>query len=88
MAATADDMVRPAERAPAWGMTLAALAVMVLALVGLYFETAHSMYDQWATNDTYAHGFLIVPISLWLVWEKRAFLADATPLGAHPADGG
>ena len=79
MAATADDMVRPAERAPAWGMTLAALAVMVLALVGLYFETAHSMYDQWATNDTYAHGFLIVPISLWLVWEKRAFLADATP---------
>ena len=60
-------------------MTLAALSVMVLALVGLYFETAHSMYDQWATNDTYAHGFLIVPISLWLVWEKRAFLADATP---------
>ena len=52
---------------------------MVLALVGLYCETAHSMYDQWATNDTYAHGFLIVPIRSWLVRERRTFLADATP---------
>ncbi|MFT6274002.1 MAG: exosortase A [Halioglobus sp.] len=42
----------------------------VVALV-LYAETAWSMVSIWMRSDTFAHGFLILPIALWLVWDQR-----------------
>ncbi len=47
----------------------------VVAVIALYADTAWSMVSIWLRSDTYAHGLLIVPITVWLVWEKRAILA-------------
>ena len=54
---------------------LAALAASLLAMVGIHFDTAQSMVSIWSRSDTYAHGFIIVPVSLWLIWRKRDVLS-------------
>ena len=69
-------------RGAGWKPALAALAVAVAAILVLYRETAISMVRLWGSSDTYAHGYLIVPIALWLLWMKRRALASITP---HPS---
>lgn len=64
---------RPAAGAP----LLAALVVWALACGLLFFDTVLSMVVIWQRSQTFAHGFLIAPISLWLVWRQRDQLATA-----------
>lgn len=71
-----------ARAAPGWRPALAALALLVLAIVLLHRETALAMVQIWSRSDTFAHAFLVPPISLWLVWRLRAQLA---PLSPRPA---
>ena len=35
---------------------------------------------QWASDDNYTHGFLIVPLAAYFGWERRRELADASIL--------
>jgi exosortase A len=54
----------------------------VLALAGLIlvlWDTSLSFVEVWSGGETYSHGFIILPISLWLVWQKRKELARVTP---------
>lgn len=50
---------------------IAALAVAA-ATVAVYLPTATSLVRQWATDDNYSHGFLVVPFAVWFVWRDRA----------------
>jgi exosortase len=50
------------------------LAILV-ALVGLYASVAPRLVRQWADDDDYTHGFLILPLALYFVWERRSVLA-------------
>ncbi|MEQ9395892.1 exosortase A [Haliea sp.] len=43
----------------------------LLAVLGLLHETVASMLRIWTEGETFAHGFLILPISLWLLWRDR-----------------
>ena len=52
--------------------------LFVLTLL-LFYDTAASMVDIWVRSETFAHGFLILPISLWLIWRIRDRLAQITP---------
>ncbi len=45
----------------------------------LYYGTVREMVAIWNRSETFTHGFLITPISLWLVWEKRAALVRLHP---------
>ncbi len=50
------------------------LAVLGIALAWLLFwyrDTLMSIVHIWERSDTYAHGYLVAPISLWLVWRHR-----------------
>ncbi|NHQ92370.1 exosortase A [Janthinobacterium lividum] len=58
---------------------LAALLLSLAAVMLLYHATFWSMVELWARSQTFAHGFLIVPISCWLAWRQRARLAALTP---------
>lgn len=52
----------------------AAFALIALALAApfvLYFGTAQSIVQVWNSSETFAHGYAILPISLWLVWRRR-----------------
>ncbi len=62
-----------------WRRALPALLLLWLAIVLLYRDTAVAMVQIWARSDTFAHAFLVPPISLWLAWRKRERLARLTP---------
>lgn len=57
------------------GLVLAAVGL----IVGIFHETAVSMVQVWHSSETFTHGFLIVPIVLFLVWYRRHDLAAVTP---------
>lgn len=48
-------------------------------LLAWYGETVGSMVATWIHSETYAHGFLIVPISAWLVWQRRIVIQTLNP---------
>ena len=62
-----------------WRVTLIATAVVSLALLLLFHATLEGMVQIWYRYETYTHGFVILPITLWLIWQKRAHLAAYTP---------
>lgn len=62
-----------------WKPALPALLAVLLVLLGLYHETALAMVRIWARSETFTHAFLVPPITLWLIWEKRHVLARAQP---------
>jgi exosortase A len=70
---------RPAPPAKLAGNTRLGVAIAVaLSLLWLLFwyrDTALAMEAIWNRSGTFAHGYLVAPISLWLVWRKRGQLA-------------
>jgi exosortase len=40
----------------------------------VYVDVIAKLIRDWSTDDNYSHGFLIVPIALYLAWERRAVL--------------
>jgi len=56
---------------------LALFSVLLLAWVVVYQEALLSMEAIWSRSDTFAHGYFILPISLWLVWRDKEYLLKA-----------
>ena len=48
-------------------------------LLALFYDTAAAMVSIWMRSDTFAHAALVPPIALWLVWRRRANLAQHSP---------
>jgi exosortase len=48
---------------------------MFAALAYTYWAVGLKLVHDWRTNDNYSHGFLVVPLALYLAWERRAHLA-------------
>jgi exosortase A len=63
----------------AWRSPLASLAVALVAILLLYRQTAIGMVTIWYKSETFAHGFVVFPIVLWLIWRKRAELVGLAP---------
>lgn len=67
----------PVRRSP-----MPAMLLMLAAFVApflLYFDTARSIVAIWSRSETFAHGFIILPICLWLVWRKRTNFVEMPP---------
>ena len=56
------------------GRHAAAAAVLAAGVLWLYAGVLSSLVRQWAGDDNYSHGFLIVPIALYCAWERRDVL--------------
>jgi len=70
----------PVEKsATAWRSALPALVITLLAILVLYRESAMAMVDIWSRTETFTHGFLVPPISLWLIWRIRHDVARLVP---------
>lgn len=65
-----------------WGVSIVAVVVVIAVSVAAFHTTFAVMARTWAEIGTYSHGFLIAPISLWLIWRLRADLARMTPCPA------
>ncbi|HEV6968195.1 exosortase A [Roseateles sp.] len=66
----------------AWRLPLLGLALAWSLLAALYFSTGAAMVEIWNRSETFAHAWVVPPISAWLVWRRRADLAPLTPRAA------
>ena len=57
--------------------SIAAAAAITLAVVLVFWQVFVRLVDAWIVDGNYSHGFLIVPIALYFVWERRQKLAAA-----------
>jgi len=69
---------------PRWAMLIAAL--LVVAVLAVFRDTTQDMVGIWMRSGTFTHCLLVLPITLWLLWERRAsllrvgFVPTAQPL--------
>jgi exosortase A len=74
-----------AERAPAapwsssWWFPVSMALISLAGLTAVYFDTFRSMVAIWGRSDTYAHGYFVLPVSLYLIWTLRAEIRKLTP---------
>lgn len=55
------------------------LLIAYALFIAMFWGSLASMVGIWMRSDTFAHGFLILPISIWLVWRERYQLATLSP---------
>lgn len=63
----------------AWARSLAAYGLGVLLLLVVGRQVVAALLATWAGTTTYHHGFVILPICLYLVWRQRRRLALVEP---------
>jgi len=61
-----------------WWKALGLVALVWAVLFALLHPTGADMIAIWTRSETYAHGYIVLPVALWLVWRKRHLLM-ATP---------
>lgn len=54
-----------------WRRSLIILIFFIAAILFTYINTVIQMVGLWSVSDTYAHGFIVPFISLWLIWRIR-----------------
>jgi exosortase len=52
-------------------------ALVCAAIVGVYFPVLSSLVRQWASDENYSHGFIIIPFAVYFAWQKRQALEAA-----------
>ncbi len=62
-----------------------AITLALLAPFLFYFDTARSIVAIWNSSETFAHGYIILPISLWLIWRRRENFRALPPQPWWPA---
>lgn len=62
-----------------WRRPLLELLLLITIIVVFYLKTIYKMVELWSASDTYAHGFIVPLISLWLIWRIRKNWAKITP---------
>jgi exosortase len=58
---------------------LVAVALLLGGVAVVYWDTFARLIDAWIVDGNYSHGWLIIPIAVYLAWERRDQLAS-TPL--------
>ena len=71
-------MANDGARLPAVVVRLSLGAVAIL-LAALYAEPGRRLVTQWAHDENYTHGFLVLPLACYFVWQRRAGLAQLSP---------
>jgi exosortase len=64
---------------PSLTATLVAAAALAASLMTVYWGVISKLIHDWANDDNYSHGFLIVPLALYFAWERRDRLMACAP---------
>jgi exosortase len=65
------------EGAPLRNRSVLIACLLAVGVLWLYGGILSSLARQWASDDNYSHGFFVVPLALFFVWERRRALAAA-----------
>ncbi|HEY1505985.1 MAG TPA: exosortase A [Stellaceae bacterium] len=74
----------PSEWRQSWRMLGAASALGALALGYLFWQEIDGAYRVWLGSTAYGHCFLVLPVALYLIWERRGVFAEAVPTPDFP----
>ena len=77
MATAGGSFIATPEQEQSRSRTFAVALVLaaIFWLLAWYLGTAQDMVAIWSRSETFAHGYLIVPISAWIIWRRRHALA-------------
>ncbi|MGA7181639.1 MAG: exosortase A [Thiobacillaceae bacterium] len=64
----------------AWRRAALLTVALLALLLALFWPTFSSMVEIWERSETFTHGFLIFPISLWLIWGRRHQVMSLQPV--------
>jgi exosortase len=53
--------------------------IISLLLVVMYADVLESLVEDWWGNESYSHGFLVLPLALYIAWKQRHAIL-ATPV--------
>ena len=67
------------------GRGRAAVAAVAVSVVCLYAGTLASLARHWASDDDFSHGFFVIPVAAYFLWERRRALLEAP---ARPSTAG
>jgi exosortase len=56
---------------------ITAVVLIVAGILLVYWQVLLRLAGDWKNDGNYSHGFLIIPIALYFVWERRARLKAA-----------
>ncbi|HUZ73894.1 MAG TPA: exosortase A [Stellaceae bacterium] len=75
------DAVEPGHRTArrVWVAAGACLVLAAVALGGLFRTEAEGAYAVWRNSTAYNHCFLILPVALYLAWQRRDVLSGLAP---------
>ena len=62
-----------------WRAALVVLGAAFAALVLLFWESVSLMVETWYVSATFNHGFAILPICAWLIWDRKDALRTYVP---------
>jgi exosortase A len=72
----ASDSLNP--RGP-WRVLGVALAAAALILGSLFWREILGAWRVWMSSPTYNHCFLVLPVALYLIWDRRRLLVGIAP---------
>ncbi|WBH16280.1 exosortase A [Sphingomonas radiodurans] len=67
-----------------WRRHLIALALVAVVILLLFRRDLDDLLTIWWTSTTYSHCLFIAPVVAWLVWARRAELAQLQPQSWWP----
>ena len=51
--------------------SLALVLFPIIFIPVIFNNTTLAMMHVWTVNETFTHGFLVLPLVLWLIWQKK-----------------
>ncbi len=69
---------RTASLPTAW-TTVAAIGLGVIALCGLFLAEGRAAVETWNASTAYGHCYLVLPMTLYLLWDRREVIAACSP---------
>src|SRR5690242_6435437 len=55
--------------------SLAPVLAVIAAFLLLYARVLAKLVHDWGADENYSHGFLVIPLALYFVWERRDRIA-------------
>ena len=62
-----------------WKKALLSCCMVLTVITAVFYQTLWSMIDTWWNYGTYTHGFVIFPISIYLLLQRKDELSQITP---------
>lgn len=55
------------------------VVLITLSCIAIFYDTWSSIVETWISIEAFRHGFIVAPISLWLIWTKKEYLKNLCP---------